>query len=542
VADSLSAATARLSLAKTSADPEPSDDPLGGKKRWLSGRGNAKRRKLEENTRLRSWLEEAGVWMSEAADWGRQSSPVAMAIETREQGENEVSGRGLVARRSINLYEEICRVPLNLLLTRRSAQDIFGEECVPEYIGEYGAIALHLIHEKYVKDEESFWEPYIAVLPDTEEIGSSFSWADEELDMLLNGSNLLYQSKFLKSKITDEFKRLQDEIFAKSPSKFPSDAFTLENYIWAYSILFSRAVRLDFPTAEKTAFQTPGEIVALVPYVDLINHNPSSDTYIKGYVDGVQLPFGMTTTQADVVVSADRYYGEYEQIYISYGDKSNSQLLMLYGFSMERNPKNFAEVSLGHLMDDAPLAEAKRNVLRMRGITDEVFPLYRDRYTNEMIAYLRLMVLEPEDIILAEGETYEKALYNMEIFRAFGETSERRAMFCLKTICEDLLASYPNTLEQDEGIITDRGMFELLPKNQRNALRVRYGEKLILRGTITTVDRVLNNLGKLTEIQQEEGKRYRKMKNTMWGRLGFDFDNPAIKASNLEELMKELDI
>ena len=55
----------------------------------------------------------------------------------------------------------------------------------------------------------------------------------------------------------------------------------------------------------KEGLDSPGDIVALVPYVDLINHNPSSDTYITGYVDGVQLPFGMTTTQADVVVSAD---------------------------------------------------------------------------------------------------------------------------------------------------------------------------------------------------------------------------------------------
>ena len=42
-------------------------------------------------------------------------------------------------------------------------------------------------------------------------------------------------------------------------------------------------------------------------------------------------------------------------------------------------------------------ADAARKVLRMRGITDEVFPLYRDRYTTEMIAYLRLMVLKEED-------------------------------------------------------------------------------------------------------------------------------------------------
>eukprot|EP00435_Cladocopium_sp_Y103_P041100 s684_g11.t1 len=64
----------------------------GRNKRWLKGRGTAKRRKLEENAKLEKWLADNGVWVSEAADWGRPAASVSMAVETREQTENEVSG------------------------------------------------------------------------------------------------------------------------------------------------------------------------------------------------------------------------------------------------------------------------------------------------------------------------------------------------------------------------------------------------------------------------------------------------------------------
>jgi len=160
-----------------------------------------------------------------------------------------------------------------------------------------------------------------------------------------------------------------------------------------------------------------------------------------------------------------------------------------------------------------------------------------------MMQFLRLLVLQPEDLNLQDwsDESVDAALEKLDFTSAFGELSERRALLCLKGICEELSAAYPHSLEEDEALISDRSMFELLPKNQRNAIRVRYTEKLILRNTVSTLNRVMNNLGKLTEIQAEKSKKKRAMQDNFWGRLGVEFD-PAIKATNIEELMKELDI
>ncbi|CAE7308108.1 LSMT-L, partial [Symbiodinium pilosum] len=521
-----------LSLPKSTAK-------AGKNKRWLKGRGATKRRKLEENSRLEKWLEQNGVWLSETASWGQPAAGVSMAVETREQTENEVSGRGLVARRDIEQYEDLARVPQKLLLTKEQSREIFGEECISSSMSEYPAIALQLIHEKFVMKEESFWAPYISVLPSTEEIGASFSWPDEELDTLLNGSISRNMSIYLKDQVREEFEKFQATIFQKFPDKFPSDAFTHENYVWAYAVLFSRAVRLDFPDGPDEE-----DMVALVPYIDLINHNPNSESRIRGVSEGADVP-GISSTERYVVVRSDRYYNKYEQIYISYGRKSNAQLLMLYGFSMERNTQDFVTISAGQLMETSPFADVKKKILEELEVPPEgVFPLYRDRFTGEMMMYLRLAILQPADLDLdddASPNQVYKALKQLDIKRATGEVSERGALICLRGIIQELQDAYPTTLQEDEALIRDRQMFELLPKNQRNALRVRYGEKLIFRASLATIDRTLNNLPRLGQLEKEKAKRYQEMENSAFGRLSVRFESP-FKARNLEELMKELDI
>ena len=90
-------------------------------------------------------------------------------------------------------------------------------------------------------------------------------------------------------------------------------------------MLFSRAVRLDFPDDENEE-----DMVALVPYIDLINHNPNSESRIRGVSEGTRIP-GISEPERSVVVRSDRrrgafrskderrYFNKYEQIYISYG-------------------------------------------------------------------------------------------------------------------------------------------------------------------------------------------------------------------------------
>lgn len=505
------------------------------KKGWLVGKRDSKRMKLIQNSALQKWLLKKGVWVSEAADWGRESHVCAMAVETRQERENECSGRGLVARRDINEYEELVRVPMDVTLTKENAENLFGKDVIAEDMSEYSAIAFQLIHEKFVQGPDSDYKPYIDVLPEVSEIGQSFTWPEEDFEHL-RGSQLVNMSKFLKERLMTEYKDMEEKVFSKFPEKFPAKHFTFDNFLWAYAILFSRGVRLDFP--DRDAF------VALVPYIDLINHAADSKTFITGVFGGAEIE-GIRHKERFITVLADKFYDKYQQIFISYGPKSNAQLTMLYGFAFEVNKEDFVEVTMSHLLKGSPFLKEKDAWIKAKDIDYRTFPLYRDRVTQEMMMFLRLVVAQPEDFNLAPDDNIgmRDALARTDLKKAIDEATERRALLVLRGLVEEQLNDYPTTVKDDEALVSDKMMFELLPKNQRNAIRVRFGEKQILTATINAVNRRLNNLARLTEIQTERATKRRANKHTMMGRLGLDWD-PAIKSvpKNFEELMEELEI
>merc|ERR1719231_496356 len=85
------------------------------------------------------------------------------------------------------------------------------------------------------------------------------------------------------------------------------------------SMLFSRAIDLR-ETSQ----------LALVPYAYLLNHSPYASSYF--YYQNIPL-----TKEREVCLYSDRSYAKNDQVLISYGQKSNAELLLLYGFVIDRN-------------------------------------------------------------------------------------------------------------------------------------------------------------------------------------------------------------
>ena len=81
-----------------------------------------------------------------------------------------------------------------------------------------------------------------------------------------------------------------------------------------------------------------------MPYADLINHSPFSTAYINAQQGEMSF---FSREEDQVVLFADRPFKKMEQFLISYGQKSNAELLLLYGFSLDRNPFNSVEISVG---------------------------------------------------------------------------------------------------------------------------------------------------------------------------------------------------
>lgn len=129
-----------------------------------------------------------------------------------------------------------------------------------------------------------------------------------------------------RNKLTKEYEELKAGTFQRFSRELPVDKMSYELFLWAFVMLLSRAARLTSKLG--------GEELALVPYADLMNHNPYSNTYIDAQRSGMPL----VSRKEEVAVYADRGYKKFEQVFINYGEKGNGDLLLLYGFALERNP------------------------------------------------------------------------------------------------------------------------------------------------------------------------------------------------------------
>lgn len=256
----------------------------------------------------------------------------------------------------------------------------------------------------------------------------------------------------------------------------------------------------------------------MVPYADLINHSPFSQAYIDAREGGDWL---FSTGEEEVILYADRRYRRMEQIYISYGQKSNAELLLLYGFAVERNPYNSVDVTVSiaprtqsfvtelndENVDIDPLADEKVEFLEMVGrdvIVD--FPCYADRYPTEMLEFLRLMQMTPDD-------TRGKPLKDFDYSRTISPANEAAVLNSVIDAVRRQLSKYPNTEEEDAELIKDKGMFRLLSYNQRMAIRHRRNEKRLLKRTIAALENQIRKqgLGEEQFLERAEGSTLGKV-------------------------------
>ncbi len=436
---------------------------------WLKGKNAG----LDSDERARNdalldWLKANDVWVSELSGWNEAPHSMALATSTFDELEGEDSGRGLLARRAITQDAELIRLPVRLCMTKEAAlraRELRG--VVSEATNEFIAIALLLIGER-AKGAESFWSEYIAILPTNEDVSATFTWPEEEL-AYLSGSPALNATRSMMTKLRAE----HADVLAKNPSLDP-EIFTFEAWEWAFTNLFSRAIRLKGNRRD--------ELLAMVPYVDFINHSPFSSSY----VDAREIPkaFFWEPQEDEVVLFADRAYKKFEQVFISYGPRPNSDLLLLYGFALDRNPFNSVDLAVGASSDD-DLFDSKRAFARAAGrdVSGAAFPLYADRFPDELVQFLRMACATRDHLgnrPLDDPDNYVDIL---------SLDNELAVLETIKDACANALDAYPKRGDGETDVPV-----AFLSRNQRMARRLVQTEQRILLKTIAAVERKTGEL------------------------------------------------
>eukprot|EP00760_Papus_ankaliazontas_P012237 PhM_4_TR15228/c0_g1_i2/m.48142/K19199/SETD3; histone-lysine N-methyltransferase SETD3 len=156
---------------------------------------------------------------------------------------------GVFATRRIAPEEVYLRIPLDLIISVSTAH---ASPAVGPVLRQHFAqqpqvaLAVYLLHERFVSGASSFWAPYISLLPTSHDTPLFFDDADLSL---LDGTDIPAKVRFERTQIEDDLGRLHAYLSVSSPigplTHFLDDVLTLDNYMWAVGILNTRMIWWD---------------------------------------------------------------------------------------------------------------------------------------------------------------------------------------------------------------------------------------------------------------------------------------------------------
>lgn len=225
------------------------------------------------------------------------------------------------------------------LLPNSDAEDA---EKSPAFPPEFMSLPPHVVGrfyllQQYLLGPSSFWHPYIATLPQPD-ILSSWSlptfWPDDDA-ALLEGTNTGIAAQAIRDQLKREYKEARRIL---KDAGFPGwQDYTRPLHNWAYAIFASRSFRpsLVFPPGDADLLLPRGVAIddfsVLLPVFDIVNHSMRAQVRwlpAAGGGDGNGDGHQVRTCRFQTFDA----YGPGEQVFNSYGKKTNSELLLSYGF------------------------------------------------------------------------------------------------------------------------------------------------------------------------------------------------------------------
>ncbi|EOA37362.1 hypothetical protein CARUB_v10011125mg [Capsella rubella] len=365
-------------------------------------------------------------------------------------------GLGLVARRDIGRNEVVLEIPKRLWI---NPETVTASKIGPLCGGlkPWVSVALFLIREKYAQD--SSWRVYLDMLPQSTD--STVFWSEEELAEL-KGTQLLSTTLGVKEYVENEFLKLQEEILLPNKDLF-SSSITLDDFIWAFGILKSRAFS-----------RLRGQNLVLIPLADLINHNPAITTEDYAYeIKGA----GLFSRDLLFSLKSPVYVKAGQQVYIQYDlNKSNAELALDYGF-VESNPNRNSYTLTIEIPESDPFFGDKLDIAETNGMGETGYFDIVDGQTLPagMLQYLRLVALGGSDAFLLESIFNNTIWGHLEL--PVSRSNEELICRVVRDACKSALSGFSTTIEEDEKLLEEGKLDHRLDI----ALKIRIGEKKVLQ-------------------------------------------------------------
>mmetsp|Transcript_18081 Transcript_18081/g.37529 ORF Transcript_18081/g.37529 Transcript_18081/m.37529 type:complete len:413 (-) Transcript_18081:1796-3034(-) len=371
--------------------------------------------------------------------------------------------------------ELLLSVPPTLILSRETIlQSPIGSilhdivEILAESEREGGLFVLFLMYER--QNRASFWRPFLDVLPC--KFTTPLYFSDQELE-LLQGSPLYPLVNQVKQELEETFQHLVvDGACHAIPDIFNQGIASFENFLWAFSVLNSRAFQTKFMAG--LGKDQPGTAL-IVPLADMTNHRPISNAMMRG-ADTDDSNFELVPKPN--VQTMEREW------FISYGHLPNWTLLLHYGFVIENNIHDTVEITL-----DEPDDEDNDCALR-KFLFFELFPQYvgldhslcvNDERSapRKLLQSVRLLMAGPDEL-----RPLDRYNFADKIRSPLSERSEAAARTTIRSILEGLLE---NLSRESVKHLEDYPR----PGNVRSIEVYKNGQQRILRHTLVKIDELI---------------------------------------------------
>lgn len=385
-------------------------------------------------------------------------------------------GRGVVARTRIEGGEVMARVPEAAALVvcfadalSDSASDDYpfakGQWVSATYwrVADWDAKLATLLLYHQSLGALSAWYDYVQSLP--------LPWTAADLapgDALdLQYTPMLDAVEVYRFRLADEYQRMR----ASLPAQM-RETVSEEDFGWAWKVVHSRAFSIPPGgfAASATRMGLRGSMqrdtigvaewprkFALVPLLDMMNHG-TGRKLAKFRFDAVHETF-------ELVAGADGYE-PHSQVLVSYGDLTNDDLLLLYGFVQAGNPSDVFEVEDIQEWATDHKANSEWNLYaRKIGVLEETGLLYegrkyfisRENVDEHLIATLRVLLADAQQLTEMAAQMTSEQLKRKEAPKAwyapYSEENELAVWTTVERQCDRMLAEFPTSLDQDEEMI-----------------------------------------------------------------------------------------
>jgi len=357
-----------------------------------------------------------------------------------------------VATQDVKAGQVVMEVPSELAVT---AYDVKQHAVVAELAegrSELTGLALWIMAERAAGAASPNAE-FLQTLPET--TMSPILWPQSERSMLLRGTTIEKEAPAREAALRAEWQEIEEVHVGAAPDKFPPGVYNVDAFLAAFVVVLAAACYL--PAAS---------CFALLPLVSSIRHSGAGN---------VALDYDSERDAAVLVATGDLPAGAEVTVF---DDWPNGEMLLNTGCLEPGNPCDFLTLK-AELVQADNLYTAKKQIVEAYGLTElQEFPVYRDRFPIQLLAYLRLARVQ---------DTGELMRVSFEDDNIISQLNEYETLQILMGDCRDILSGFQCNIEDDTKELQNPELTE----RERLGIQLRIEEQVIAQSTMDSVRRRL---------------------------------------------------